>query len=207
MMHDETMKFLHEYREVIVPAVLTASGLMARRWRIERRFRKRMERLCAEFEPNGGGSVRDKIHDLSDRMVAVEKRTEVLCTSIEQGQALQRAYMSLSTGDDVAFFQCDHAGGLTMIDAVFQMWTGKALDSISGHRWIVVIAEVDRDRVIREWNLAVEHGADWRCEYNLFRHDRSLMPVVGRAIAMHDANGEVVGYLGTVQQAIMSQGN
>lgn len=200
MMAADLATFAREYREYLIPGMLGIAGWLWKRARAERRFRARLETALRELRPNGGASLRDVVDQIAMRLGHLEEGQAHLSRAVEATRALQTAYMSLATGEHQALFHADAKGNCIWVDATFSQWTGSNISQVEGYGWISMIAEPDRERVIEQWQLAVEHAADFRCEYLLLRYDGARLPVVGRAIAMHGPKRELVGYLGTIEQ-------
>ena len=65
--------------------------------------------------------------------------------------------------------------------------------------WIGAVHPEDRGKVEQAWNTAVQFGRDLSLEYRLQRPNGKVISVLATAKANRDAEGRVIGYLGTVQ--------
>ncbi|NEO99531.1 MAG: response regulator [Symploca sp. SIO2E9] len=60
------------------------------------------------------------------------------------------------------------------------------------------IHPVDRDRILVEWERTVEINAPFRSEYRFVRPNGTITWVFGQAVAEKEANGSIIGYIGTI---------
>ena len=76
-----------------------------------------------------------------------------------------------------------------------QRWfdiTGATPEQSAGHGWLQFVHPADRDRVERHWSRSVRCGEAYETEYRLRTADGSYRWMLGRAIAVHDAEGRAV---------------
>ena len=77
-------------------------------------------------------------------------------------------------------------------------YTGIDIASTEPARWPTMIHPDDRERARRTWKESIESGADYQCEYRLrAKETGEFRWQLGRAVALRDANGAVVQWVGT----------
>ena len=67
-----------------------------------------------------------------------------------------------------------------------------------GTRWPAALKPVDEDRVTAEWREAVDAGREFASEFRFSTPQGDLTWLFAVALAMHDENGKITGYLGTI---------
>ena len=76
-------------------------------------------------------------------------------------------------------------------------YTGLTLEESCGHGWNHAFHPDDRQRAWNRWKLATETGEAYEIEYRLRRADGSYHWVLGRALPLRDASGQIVKWFGT----------
>ena len=101
-----------------------------------------LNRIEAEFRPNGGGSLKDAITRLA--------------ADVERIYTIKRVMIDLS---DSAAFETDAAGDCVWASAGYMALVERPWADIRGDGWTIVIHQDDRDKVFAEWAKAIDrHG-------------------------------------------------
>ncbi|WP_334311690.1 PAS domain S-box protein [Kamptonema animale] len=110
----------------------------------------------------------------------------------------EQRYATLAAAAPVGIFRTDDAGLCTYInDRCFEI-TGIAPETPIGMGWQQAVHPDDRDWVIAEWEQFIQDQQPFQLEYRFQRPDGGVTWVYGQSVAERDANGETIGYLGTV---------
>ena len=126
-------------------------------------------------------------HDISDRKLAQKALLES-----------EQRYAALAKVAPVGIFRNDLQGNcLYGNEQSFEMIGISQAESM-GEGWTKTLHPEDRDRVIATWMNFVQHNIPFKCEYRFLRPDGSIIWAIGQAVAEKDANGKVLGYVGTI---------
>lgn len=143
---------------------------------------KLIEQIAAELKPNGGNSVRDILDRLEKDMVSFDSKIKTLIIY-----------------NDVALYETDVSGNCLWVSKEWCRVTGLLPSDASGNGWVVCIHEGDRDRVFEEWKNAVEQQRDFNMNYRVGNDSIGFTVVLGRANAIKNAKGKLLGYIGTIE--------
>lgn len=113
-------------------------------------------------------------------------------------QKSQRRFQVLAHIAPVGVFQTDAAGGCLYVNPGWCEIAGLTSDQARGRGWARGLHPADRDRVSREWDEAAAAGRIFQSEYRFQNRKHGTIWVFGQAVAERDADGEIVGYVGTV---------
>lgn len=131
-----------------------------------------VKRLCLEFKPNGGSSVKDQLNRI---------------------EAMSKIYLRIT---DKAFWVADLEGKYTEVSPALAMLMGSTPDQILGSGWVNSIHAPDRDRVEGEWLAAVHDQREFHMEFSYVQlATGSLLPVTCHSIPIR-YEGKTVGHVG-----------
>ena len=91
----------------------------------------------------------------------------------------------------------DSAGALTSANARAMEYFGVSVDRVLGSGWQQFVHPEDLEKALDRWRASLSSGSDYEVEFRLRRADGTYRWHLGRAVAMRDASGEVVRWLGT----------
>ncbi len=134
----------------------------------------------------------------------LDRLTTHLAIAIQRSQAfeaLQRSekrYSNLAKFSPVGIFQTDAQRHCVFNNEHWQHISGLGIEESKGMGWEQAIHPDDRDKVKTEWYQTTQKGLPFGMESRFQRPDGSVIWVYGQAVAERDANGEVIGYIGTV---------
>lgn len=120
------------------------------------------------------------------------KRTEQALVESE------RRFLKMATCAPVGLFQTDPKGDCIFVNERWCEISGLTAEAAAGQGWVKSLHSDDRDRVFQEWYNAAKSGKEFASEYRYGRPDGTAIWVSGNAVALHDEDGRVTGYLGTV---------
>ncbi len=105
---------------------------------------------------------------------------------------------ALVAADPVGIFRSDIDGNCLEVNACWCEIAGLSSDDAVGMGWIAGLHPLDRERVIAAWYQSAQTNGSFKLEYRFQRPDGRVTWVVGQAEADQDANGQVIGYVGTL---------
>jgi PAS domain S-box-containing protein len=76
-------------------------------------------------------------------------------------------------------------------------YTGRSIEQSLGFGWLEAFHPDDRERTINSWQQATSTGQAYEIEYRLRRADGSYGWVLGRALPLRDASGEICRWFGS----------
>lgn len=126
---------------------------------------------------------------LSD--VTEKKEAELSLRNSEQ------RFRALVEHAPVGIFLTDLEGSCDFVNDWWSTITGLSLEEARGTGWSQALHPDDRDRVGREWALAVEDCRQFSLEYRFINQGREVW-VSGHAVALTDADGRPAGYIGSI---------
>lgn len=140
----------------------------------------KLVQMAAELQPNGGGSVRDKI--------------DGIVRKLEFQAAARRTLADVST--PIAFYECDAAGRCTYVSQRWTEITGLSNAEAEGFGWLGGIHRDDREAVEKEWKAAVEQKREFDLAYRMVDRHGNETRVHGQARMFRDDAGRYIGALG-----------
>ena len=136
--------------------------------------------MSKELVPNGGGSVKDKVNAIAEKMLFHEQARRLL--------------VDMTT--DIAYYECGPDGNCVYVNREWCLITGLTPEEAEGSGWVGGIHPDDRERVIEQWGIAVESGAEFAADYRMIDRNGVATPVHGIARIIRTEDGQVVGMLG-----------
>ncbi len=124
--------------------------------------------------------------------ITPQKQLEIALRNNEQ------LFRSLTEVAPVGIFRTDAAGRCLYVNERWCSMAGMDVVAAAGDGWTHAIHPDDREKVIDEWNAAVKHQQQFRCEYRLQTDEQIITWILGLAQAERNQNGDVLGYVGTI---------
>ena len=138
--------------------------------------------IYSELHPNGGSSIRDAVNRIESRMVAVEQRQNIYLLEAPQG-----------------IYETNSEGKCIGVNRTYCRMLGRTEKEILGMGWLNGIAEYDRDRVLDDWNNAIQQKIEFICKYDMIDSDGYIFSVDGIAYPMENPNNHnTIGWIGTI---------
>lgn len=135
-----------------------------------------------ELTANGGGSMRDIVNRLATRFDVGDARQRALVTQLE-----------------IAMWESDERGQCVYVSREMCRITGRTQEESLGRGWIGTIHPSDRERVVEDWDACVRDGRDFSMQHAFMTPDGERVEVFAAATVCRDANGQMVGYVGSVE--------
>jgi PAS domain S-box-containing protein len=98
----------------------------------------------------------------------------------------------------VGIFRTDARGNCFYVNDRTNEITGRSIEEILKATWFEAIYPEDKERVICEWDFAVETKTTFQSEFRLQRPDGSIIWVLSQAIPALEREEELVGYVGSL---------
>ncbi|NET27838.1 PAS domain S-box protein [Okeania sp. SIO1I7] len=124
--------------------------------------------------------------------ISARKQAEIRLQESEQ------RYASLAMAAPVGIFRTDTMGSCTYINDRYSQISGISADMAMKDGWRKIIHPEDRDWVVSEWHKFVLEISQFRLECRLLQPDGTINWVYAKAVAERNADGTVVGYVGTI---------
>jgi PAS domain S-box-containing protein len=95
-------------------------------------------------------------------------------------------------------FETDAAGWNTWTSDAWCRFTGQTLEQVTGHGWAEALHPEDRAANIERWTACMRDGLVFESKQQLRRTDGSYAWVIARALPVHDRQGTIVRWVGSV---------
>lgn len=144
-------------------------------------FYEKVDYITKELKPNGGNSLRDQVNYI--------KRT---VEKIDQRQ------LNFFHFDPDGIIETDSRGNLVWANRAYLDLVKRHPEEVQLQGWRNVIAEADRERIIREWTSAVADSRDFFSTHSVVDSHGIFIKVEVRCLAMRDYEDKLIGHLGFV---------
>ncbi|OHC65289.1 MAG: hypothetical protein A2040_08080 [Rhodocyclales bacterium GWA2_65_19] len=108
----------------------------------------------------------------------------------------EERFRMLATHAPVGIYQIDTEGNCLFVNRRWCEIAGLSAAEAAGQGWMRTIHPDDRDAVASIWREAQSTNGEWSKDYRFLRADGRIIWVNGSAVALHNAQGEISGYLG-----------
>lgn len=125
-------------------------------------------------------------------LMEVQRFAQALKTS-------EARFRALSEYAPMGVFHADAQGNCTYTNRRWQEIYGLSLHQSLGQGWAQTLHPSDREYVFSTWLKAAEAGHEFNCEFRILRPDQSMRVVRSRGRSMLDAQGHIMGYVGSVE--------
>ncbi|MEH2026407.1 GAF domain-containing protein [Nostoc sp.] len=110
----------------------------------------------------------------------------------------EQRYITLTTSAPVGIFRTDAALNCTYVNDHWCQIAGLTPEAATGDGWRQGLHADDRDMIAAEWYQSAQENRSFRREYRLQRPNGTVIWVYGQAVAEQNAEGQVIGYVGTI---------
>ncbi|MFB2919108.1 PAS domain S-box protein [Aerosakkonema funiforme] len=127
------------------------------------------------------------MRDISDRISA-----ETALRKSEQ------QYETLTRLAPVGIFRTDAAGKVIYANERCIEMVKLRREMLLGDGWVQTIHPEDIEEVLTKWLKTIKQHSSFQCEHRIVRPDSSIVWVLTQAIAEFEADGTIIGYVGTL---------
>jgi PAS domain S-box-containing protein len=113
-------------------------------------------------------------------------------------QESETRYQNLAAVSPVGIFRTDAGGRTTYVNPMWCRISGMTEADALGNGWLNAVHPQDRERLRRGWQESAEKHRASLADYRFLRPDGTVAWVMGQAIPETDAEGKLVGYIGTI---------
>jgi PAS domain S-box-containing protein len=110
----------------------------------------------------------------------------------------REAFEVLSEQAPLGILRADAEGMCVYANETWCELSGLRLDQTLGHRWSQAVHPADLEGVMAKWMESVAARRPYVSEVRLLHPDGTVRHVLAGSRPIHDAHGEVIGYIGTV---------
>ncbi|MDY6782184.1 MAG: PAS domain S-box protein [Cyanobacteriota bacterium] len=183
------------YEEVRIARISAEEALMTVR---DITSRKQAEGKLKQSKIQLERSVAERTAELTQANARLRQELqERRCTETALRESEQR-YATLAEVSPVGIFRTDARGNCLYVNERWCEIAGITLCEALGSGWLEAIYGEDRDRVIGEWERAVQTHQPFQLEYRFERPDGSVSWVFGQSVAETNAGGGIQGYVGSM---------
>ena len=129
-----------------------------------------------------------------DNLQADEEHKE----AIRQLTKSEQRYQTLANISPVGIFRTDADGATTYVNPTWSRMSGLPAAKAMGDDWLQAVHPEDRDRIIENWKLAAGKSNKNTADYRFIHPDGSIVWVIGQAVPEINADGKIIGYVGTI---------
>ncbi len=141
------------------------------------------------------------VRDRADRLLGFVGVATDMTDRVRAEKALRRSkerFHKLAELSPVGIFETDLEGNCLFVNRRWQELAGLSLKQALGQGWSSAIHPDDMAAVFAEWQGAVAGKREFSIEYRFMTPEGKVTWLVGNARAVHDDNGVVQGFFGTV---------
>jgi diguanylate cyclase (GGDEF)-like protein/PAS domain S-box-containing protein len=124
-------------------------------------------------------------------------RASVALSGVEALSSSEDVFRVLTAQTPVGVFVACATGEYEYVNKRWCKLTALTPEQALGEGWATAVHPEDTDRVLGAWTKATGAGEDSVCEYRFLRADGTLSWVESHATALRDAEGQVLGWVGT----------
>ncbi len=110
----------------------------------------------------------------------------------------EQRYVTLTAAAPVGIFRTDASGKCIYVNDRWCQIAGFTLEQATGFGWVNGIYPGDRELVLTAWYAAAQANRSFTLEYRFQRPDGTVTWVYGQSVAEEDAEGQLIGYVGTI---------
>lgn len=140
-------------------------------------------RVDKELTLNGGGSTKDMLWRLHERM--------------NQGDAWHQAFLNQLP---YPAWRSAADGAIVYVNPRVEEMTGRTSRDLLGNGWFSTIHPDDVERVRRERASAIDDGRDYRIRMRLVKPCGDGVTIVSESIAVRGPDNTIIGWLGTAEE-------
>ncbi|BCL33635.1 response regulator [Nostoc sp. MS1] len=137
--------------------------------------------------------------ELFKKTQAIQRQAAQLAAINRELRQSEERFRSLSTSSPIGIFEINTEGRCNYTNPRYQAICGlDATESIE-QSWLDSVHPEDKERAIASWSTYIYQGGDYCDEFRFQTVDGSLRWVQVRSSPMLSGNGELLGYVGTLE--------
>ncbi|MBN1537390.1 MAG: PAS domain S-box protein [Anaerolineales bacterium] len=148
----------------------------------------------------------DGIHDFEarytasgkDEVIAIIRDISARKKAEKDLRESQQRYQTLALASPVGIFHADNSGKTTYVNPTWCQMAGISADEALGLGWLKAVHPEDRAMIETNWIKNTQAQSPSGADYRFIHPDGSIVWVVGQAVPEKNAEGEVIGYVGTI---------
>ncbi|RYD48105.1 MAG: PAS domain S-box protein, partial [Verrucomicrobiaceae bacterium] len=109
----------------------------------------------------------------------------------------EERFRILTDNAPVGIFLCSADGQSLFVNRAWSIMAGMSSETALGSGWTAALHPEDRQRVIKDWDHAVDRHMASYCEFRFLHADGTVVWVQGCALQLTGPNGELTGYIGS----------
>ncbi|MBW4519318.1 MAG: PAS domain S-box protein [Scytolyngbya sp. HA4215-MV1] len=137
----------------------------------------------------------EKVKLLEDRTLELEQQVAERTVAL---QTREQEYATLAAASPVGIFRTDVDGNSTYANQRCCEMLGMTLEETYGIGWQKALHPDDRAQILAEQARARQENRPFQGEYRLLQPNGAVLWVLGQAVAEYSAEGQPIGYVGTV---------
>ncbi|WP_423127915.1 PAS domain S-box protein [Gaoshiqia sp. Z1-71] len=146
---------------------------------------------------DSGAPIRDEEGNIIGVVLVFRDQTDER-NMHRQLQDRERLYHSLTDQSPVGIFRTRADGYTTYVNPKWCSISGVSPEQALGTGWLAAVHPDDRDQLSRGWDQATGNGLKSVAEYRFRKSNGSPTWVVGEAVPESSAEGDILGYIGTI---------
>jgi len=151
----------------------------------------KVEKIFSELTPNHGSSIKDKIDSLDGRMNKID---ENLVKNNDLTEKIFYRQRWILDNQDAAVFESDIHGKCIWANVHYLRLIKRNMEFVLGNGWKNIIAQEDRDRVIKNWEMCVQNGINSEDTFTMVDSEGKTHKVFCSATKTDDS-----GYIGSLK--------
>src|SRR5690606_19137099 len=108
-------------------------------------------------------------------------------------------FRHLVESSPIGIFEADSRGSITYVNPYILSLTGHPESAHLETRWVDIVHEDDRERVVADWTAAVAGKKRLEEEFRLRRADGEVISILVEANPEFGAAGRLTGFIGSVR--------
>jgi PAS domain S-box-containing protein len=116
----------------------------------------------------------------------------------EELRKSEERYVTLANISPVGIFRTDANGVTNYVNPTWCRISGLSVEEALGDGWLKVVHPEDRQSLADNWQKTTQLRTTSIADYRFIHPDGSIVWVMGQAVPEVNADGEIIGYVGTI---------
>ena len=108
----------------------------------------------------------------------------------------EKLFRKLTSSAPVAIFQTDKEGSCTYVNNEWIKYAGLSFEEAMGFGWSNAIHPDDKERVLNEWQQAIQTNTDFISELRFQDKNKNITWLSAKAVGLYDSQNNLYGYIG-----------